>query len=231
MTSFIIETRKLSKIFNKGQPNEVRALQDINVGIAPNQCTLIKGPSGSGKSTLLAVLAGLARPTSGDYFCLGNHVSRWSEKFLTTFRRRHIGIVFQNFNLIQGLTVEQNISLPLLPLNLSAAVIQKQVAAVSERVQLSHRLTFKVDTLSGGEMQRVAIARALINDPEILIADEPTAHLDTSLSGDILSLFALLKTAGKTLLITTHDPLVESHAMVDTILCMRDGHLGEDHVC
>jgi putative ABC transport system ATP-binding protein len=98
-------------------------------------------------------------------------------------------------------------------------------------LQIDHRLTFKVDTLSGGEMQRLAIARALINDPDIIIADEPTAHLDTELAKDILEIFAQLKTEGKTLIIASHDPLVENHPMVDTVFCMRDGQLGEPDVC
>jgi len=231
MNDSIIETSDLSKIFNKGKPNEVDAVRSVSISIEKNQCTLIKGPSGSGKSTLLAIIGCLAKPISGSYLCLNQNVSRWSEKFLTTFRREHIGIIFQNFNLINGLTVAQNIALPLVPTDAPPSQINERVETVSEELQITHRLTFKVDTLSGGEMQRVAIARALINDPEIVIADEPTAHLDSDLAKDILVVFNQLKEAGKTILIATHDPIVEEHPMVNRVLCMRDGQLGETDVC
>lgn len=231
MKPFIIETKAISKIFNQGKANEVAAVRSVSLAIPYNCCTVIKGPSGSGKSTLLAILGCLAKPTSGEYICLQQKVSRWSEKFLTSFRRQHLGLIFQNFNLIQDLTVEQNIALPLLPGEWSFLDIKKRVAQVCELVQIGHRLKFKVETLSGGEMQRVAMARALINDPEIIIADEPTAHLDTELSKTILNLLAHLKNSGKTLLVSTHDLLVENHPMVDKILCIRDGHLGDSDVC
>ena len=228
--STIISIKNLSKTFNKAQPNQVDAVVDVSLSIQSNQCALIKGPSGSGKSTLLSIIGCLVKPSEGEYICLQQKVSRWSEKFLTLFRREHIGIVFQNFNLISGLTVAENMILPLLPINLSAKTIQDKTDSTARHLQIDHRLSFKVDTLSGGEMQRLAIARALINDPDIIIADEPTAHLDTDLAKDILELFSQLKTDGKTLLIATHDPLVENHPMVNTIFCMRDGRLGDPDV-
>ena len=209
----------------------MNAVIHVSFSIQSNQCVLIKGPSGSGKSTLLSIIGCLAKPTEGEYICLDQKVSRWSEKFLTQFRREHIGIVFQNFNLISGLTVEENIGLPLLPVNLSAKLIKNKSVHTAKHLQIDHRLFFKVDTLSGGEMQRLAIARALINDPDIIIADEPTAHLDTELAKDILEIFTQLKAEGKTLIIASHDPLVERHPMVNTVFCMRDGQLGESDVC
>ena len=227
----IISIKNLSKIFNKGQHNQVNAVLDVSFSIHPNHCIVIKGPSGSGKSTLLSILGGLAKPTKGEYICLDEKVSRWSEKFLTQFRREHIGIVFQNFNLINGLTVEENVAMPLLPMNLSVKDIKDKSKQTAKHLQIDHRLSFKVDTLSGGEMQRLAIARALINNPDIIIADEPTAHLDTELAKDILEIFNQLKAEGKTLIIASHDPLVESHFMVDNIFCMRDGQLGDPDVC
>ena len=229
--SKIIFIKNLSKIFNNDQSNEVAAVVDISLSIQPNQCALIKGPSGSGKSTLLSIIGCLTKPSKGEYICLDQKVSRWSEKFLTLFRREHFGIVFQNFNLINGLTVAENMALPLLPVNLSTRTIADKTKQTASHLQIDHRLSFNVDTLSGGEMQRLAIARALINDPDIIIADEPTAHLDTDLAKDILELFAQLKADGKTLLIATHDPLVENHPMVDAIFCMRDGQLGDPDVC
>ena len=227
----IISIKNLSKIFNKGQHNQVNAVLDVSLSVQSNQCVVIKGPSGSGKSTLLSILGGLAKPTKGEYICLDEKVSRWSEKFLTQFRREHIGIVFQNFNLINGLTVEENVAMPLLPMNLSVKDIKDKSKQTAKHLQIDHRLSFKVDTLSGGEMQRLAIARALINNPDIIIADEPTAHLDTELAKDILEIFNQLKTEGKTLIIASHDPLVESHPMIDKVFCMRDGQLGDPDVC
>lgn len=227
----IISIKNLSKIFNKGQHNQVDAVLHVSFSIQSNQCVVIKGPSGSGKSTLLSILGCLAKPTRGEYICLDQKVSRWSEKFLTQFRRKYIGIIFQNFNLITGLTVEENIALPLLPMNFSSKTIRDKSEHSAKHLQIKHRLSFKVDTLSGGEMQRLAIARALINDPDIIIADEPTAHLDTELAKDILDIFDRLKTEGKTLIIASHDPLVESHPMVDEVFCMRDGQLGDPDVC
>ena len=223
--SNIIALKKISKIFNKGEPNQVKAVVDLSFEVQVNQCILIKGPSGSGKSTLLSIIGCLAKPTEGEYICLDHMVSRWSEKFLTRFRHEHIGMIFQNFNLINGLTVSENIGLPLLPTNLSAKKISDKALHSARHLQIEHRLTFKSDTLSGGEMQRLAIARALVNDPDIIIADEPTAHLDTVLSKNILKLFSDLKTEGKTLIIATHDSLVENHQMVDRIFSMRDGRL------
>ncbi|MBN1408776.1 MAG: ABC transporter ATP-binding protein [Calditrichaceae bacterium] len=227
----IISIKNLSKIFNKGRHNQVDAVVNVTFSIQSNQCIVIKGPSGSGKSTLLSILGCLAKPTQGEYICLDQKVSRWSEKFLTQFRREYIGIVFQNFNLITGLSVKENASLPLLPMNLSAKTIEDKSERILRRLQIDHRLSFKADTLSGGEMQRLAIARALINNPDILIADEPTAHLDTELAKDILEIFYQLKADGKTLIIASHDPLVENHQMVDEVFCMRDGRLGELDVC
>ena len=223
MTEYIIETKSLVKTFNQGKNNEVSPVKKVNLSIEENTCTVLKGASGSGKTTLLTMLACLAKPSSGEYHCLGKQVSRWSEKFLTSFRRQHIGVVFQQFNLISGFTTAQNLALPLIPLGYSSKKINQLVSVVAESVGMSHRLNFKVDTLSGGEMQRVAIARALVNEPTILLADEPTAHLDSDNSKQILEIFAALKNNGKTILMTTHDPLVEQHAMIDQTIIMKDG--------
>lgn len=219
----IIETHQLVKTFNAGKPNEVRPVIDVNLQIKENSCVVLKGPSGSGKTTLLTLLSCLAKPTSGKYMCMDEQVSRWSEKFLTRFRQQHIGVVFQNFQLVRGFTTAMNVALPLVPQNLKQSKINSMVTQVVAQVNLQHRINFKVDTLSGGELQRVAIARALVNNPTIIFADEPTAHLDRKLSVNILDIFAELKSQGKTLILTTHDPLVEDHPMVDHTITMQDG--------
>jgi putative ABC transport system ATP-binding protein len=221
----IIYTQNLNKIFNSGKPNEVRPVQDIQLQILPNTYTVLKGASGSGKTTLLTLLSCLAKPSSGTYECLGESVSRWSEKFLTRFRQQHIGIVFQQFQLISGMSTYQNIAVPLIPLRDTRSEMDRKITEIAEQVGITHRLHFKVDTLSGGERQRVAIARALVNNPPLLFADEPTAHLDSVMSERILEIFENLKQQGKTIFMTTHDPRVEQHPAVDKVLVMEDGKL------
>ena len=231
MPEKIIKAVNISKIFNKGRRNETAALRNISLEIARNSVVLLRGPSGSGKTTLLTLLGALSKPTSGSIICLEQNLSHWQEKFLTGFRRRHIGVIFQNFNLINNLSVFENIAAPLIPLPLSAAQIRKKVNEISRLAQIDHRLLYKAGTLSGGEQQRAAIARALIQDPEILIADEPTAHLDSHLSSDILSIFSDLKQRGKTIIIATHDPVLNGHPLIDATHCIKDGRLEPDYVC
>lgn len=225
MSNQAIKTVNLSKIFNRGKNNELLAIEKVNLEIETNTCQVLVGPSGSGKSTLLSILSCLAKPTEGKYICLGEKVSHWSEKFLTDFRRKHVGIVFQNFQLVQGFSVFMNIATPLIPLKLSSKKIQAKVEKVAEMINIHHKLKQKVDTLSGGEMQRVAIARALVNEPTLIFADEPTAHLDREMSIQILAVLANLKKQNKTILITTHDTLVENHDIIDGKILMKDGNL------
>lgn len=224
-TDVALRTEQLTKKFFVGKPNELAAVSDVTFSVRRGQCVLLRGASGSGKTTLLSLLSCLSRPTSGAYWCLGKNVSRWSERFLTRFRQAHIGIVFQHFNLVEGLSVAENLSLPLLPQGYSGAVIKKKVQQAAELAHITHRLDFKTDLLSGGELQRVAIARALIASPDLLFADEPTAHLDRENSLRILDLFTEQKQQGKTLILTTHDPLVESHPVVDREIVLQDGKL------
>ena len=223
MQEFAIQTENLTKIFNKGKNNEVEAVLDINLSVKSGTCVLLSGASGSGKTTLLSLLSCLTRPTAGKYHCLGQEVSHWSEKFLTEFRQKHLGIVFQHFNLIKKMTSQVNIGLPLLAQNYSLAQIEKKVQQVAQDVGIEQRLNFEIDTLSGGELQRVAIARALVGEPDIIFADEPTSHLDSENSEQILYLFSQLKAAGKTIIITSHDSLVRSHQLIDETFELKDG--------
>jgi putative ABC transport system ATP-binding protein len=156
---------------------------------------------------------------------MGEKVSRWSEKFLTLFRRKHIGIVFQQFHLITGLSVFDNIVVSLLPLGLSRTQKIELVEKAAELAEISHKLTFKVDVLSGGEMQRVAIARALVANPTLIFADEPTAQLDSETAKLILDVFSNLKKEGKTIVVTSHDSLVKQSPIFDKIISMKDGKL------
>jgi putative ABC transport system ATP-binding protein len=229
MPDLIIETKDLVKKFYADKPNEIVAVNQINLQIETNTCTVLQGASGSGKTTLLTILSGLAKPTSGEYICLGEKISRWSEKFLTQFRQKHIGIIFQQFQLIKGFSAYTNLAVPLYPLSYGSRQMDKLIRQVAEQVGISHRLHYQVDTLSGGEMQRVAIARALINNPQIIFADEPTSHLDSQASENIMQIFKDLKNQGKTLIITTHDPRVENKEMIDRKIQLKDGRiLGSD---
>jgi putative ABC transport system ATP-binding protein len=221
----VIETIGISKVFNSGESNEVKALTDISLTIEAGECVLLSGPSGSGKSTLLSILACLAKPTEGAYYCLGEQVSRWPEKFLTRFRRQHIGMVFQQFHLIRGLTVRANIAVPLIPYGLSHNSLKKAVEKAAESAGIIHKIESPIEKLSGGEQQRVAIARALAANPTIVFADEPTAHLDSHTAAAILDVFTSLKKGGKTIIVTSHDPLVQQHSIIDNKLTLKDGRL------
>jgi putative ABC transport system ATP-binding protein len=225
----VIETIGISKVFNGGESNEVKALSDISLTIEAGECVLLSGPSGSGKSTLLSILACLAKPTEGAYYCLGEQVSRWSEKFLTRFRRQHIGMVFQQFHLIRGLTVRANIAVPLIPYGLSHSNLKKSVEQAAENAGIAHKMEAPIEKLSGGEQQRVAIARALAANPTIIFADEPTAHLDSHTATAVLDVFTSLKASSKTIIITSHDLLVQQHPIVNKRLFIKDGRLTDEN--
>jgi len=223
----LIEISAVHKAFNQGQHNEYWALQGIDLSIEAGKVTAFRGPSGSGKTTLLTIVGCLARPTSGRVRLRGEDVSGLPERFLTEIRRRSFGFVFQQFNLIRGLSALENIILPALPTGRPRAQLVTAAMALLEQLQLSQRAQAKVEWLSGGEQQRVAIARALINDPEVIIADEPTANLDSALAGEFMNLLAGFTAAGKTVLLTSHDPLVVESAAVHRVVAMRDGKLLE----
>lgn len=223
----VIQTIGIGKIFNRGESNEFRALSDVSLTVESGECVLLSGPSGSGKSTLLSILACLAKPTEGAYYCMGEQVSRWSEKFLTRFRRRHIGMIFQHFHLIRGLTVRANIAVPLVPQGLSHHALKQAVEKAAESAGIAHKLDFPVEKLSGGEQQRTAIARALVTRPAIILADEPTAHLDSRNAAAILDLFVEFQKIGKTIIIASHDPLVQQHSLINRRFVIHDGKLSK----
>ncbi len=220
-----IELRAVEKFYNRGQHNQVHALRGVDLTIASNETVCIHGPSGSGKSTLLAILGGIIGPTSGSAVVDGRKLARLPDRFLTLYRRQHIGFIFQRFRLIPELSVMENVTLPLLPLGIRPIERKKRGGDLLRRLEIDHRGNFPAAEISGGELQRAAVARALINDPSIIIADEPTAHLDTRLSEDFLSVMAELKNLGKTIIIASHDPLVSENRLVDRCLYLRDGRL------
>jgi putative ABC transport system ATP-binding protein len=224
----MIRVVKVSKIYNKGKANQVNAVWDVNLHLRRGDMVAVRGPSGSGKTSLLTVIGCIVRPTSGEIHVAGKAISRLPEKFMTAHRREHIGIIFQQFNLIQDLSVEQNVELPLFPFDMPRRLISERVDDLLAKLGLQSRRGFLVRQLSGGEQQRVAIARALINNPEILLADEPTAHLDTILSKELMETMEMIKDEGRTIVIASHDPLVYNHPSVDRAYEMIDGSIKEE---
>ena len=223
----MLELANIRKAFNQGQHNEYWALKGIDLEIPPARVNVLKGPSGSGKTTLLTILGCLARPTEGRVRLKGEDISGLPERFLTEIRRRTFGFIFQQFNLVRGLSAIENIILPGYPTGTLRARLVERAEALLADMQLSHRRDAKVEWLSGGEQQRVAICRALINDPEILVADEPTANLDSKLSAEFLAILRRLAEAGRTVILTSHDPLVVESEVVDRVYSLRDGRLIE----
>jgi putative ABC transport system ATP-binding protein len=221
----MIELRAIRKVFNQGRHNEFCALHDVDLNVGENHVTVLRGPSGSGKTTLLSIIGCLSRPTSGRVSLRQRDISGFSERFLTDIRRHTFGFVFQQFNLIKGISVVENVMTPAYPLGLDYLELRQRALGLLEQMQLDHRASAPVEWLSGGEAQRAAIARALINDPEVIIADEPTANLDTHLSKRFLEIAERLRERGKTLLLTSHDPLICESSVVDRVVEMRDGRL------
>ncbi|NWG31470.1 MAG: ABC transporter ATP-binding protein [Rhodocyclaceae bacterium] len=221
----MIELKGIRKAFNQGKHNEYWALDGIDLTIPAQQVTALKGPSGSGKTTLLTILGCLARPTEGRVRLKGEDISGLPERFLTEIRRKTFGFIFQQFNLVRGLSAIENIILPAYPEGQPRKDLLEKAEALLAGVNLGHRRDAKVEWLSGGEQQRVAICRALINDPAILIADEPTANLDTKLSKEFLGILEKLAGQGRTIILTSHDPLVVESSVVDRVVTLRDGRI------
>ena len=220
----------ISKVFNKGQNNEYVALRDVSLTIDPCRVTVLKGASGSGKTTLLSIIGGMSRPTSGRVTMNGRDVTSLPERFLTELRRKTFGFIFQQFNLIHGISMLENVMLPSYPNGETHAVRKAHALGLLGMFGLDSRAATRVELLSGGEMQRVAIARALINNPEVIIADEPTAHLDSKLSADFLAIMGQLTAAGKTIIMASHDPLVFEAELVDCVIEVRDGGIASSLV-
>ena len=221
----MIELRAIHKTFNQGQHNAFEALCGIDLSIAAGQVTALCGPSGSGKTSLLSIVACLSRPTSGRVSLSGRDISGLPERFLAAIRRQTFGFIFQQFNLIKGLSALENVILPAFPTGRPRAELVEKAEVLFDQLKLGHRATAKVEWLSGGEQQRVAIARALINDPAVIIADEPTANLDTALAREFMAILEGFTAAGKTVLLTSHDPLVVESSAVHRVVGMRDGQL------
>ncbi|HET8538689.1 MAG TPA: ABC transporter ATP-binding protein [Anaeromyxobacter sp.] len=224
----MIELRNVRKVFNEGRPDELTAVDGVSLAIAPRTVTVLRGPSGSGKTSLLSLIGAMARPTSGRIVVDGREITSLPERFLTDVRRRTFGFVFQQGNLVRGVTTLENVMLPAYPLGEPRPALLARARGLLEMLDLGHRLRSRAEWLSGGEAQRAAIARALVNAPKVIIADEPTAHLDTKLTREFMEIVARLKAEGKTIVIASHDPIVCDDPVVDRAVGMRDGRLDGD---
>ena len=221
----MIELKNLTKIFEVNKNNKTIAIKDINITINEGELIVLKGSSGSGKSTILSLVAGLSKPTTGEVIIDNNRISKLPDNFASLFRREHIGFIFQKYNLIPTLSVRENILVPLVPQNLSSKEAENILNIVMKKFKIEHKKEDIVKNLSGGEQQRVAIARSQVNDPKIIVADEPTANLDKELSLHFIDILKELKEEGKTIIVATHDPLFFDLDFVDKIIEVSNGEI------
>ncbi|BCY18345.1 MAG: ABC transporter ATP-binding protein [Chloroflexi bacterium] len=225
MTDHVIYTNEITKIYQMGEV-EVRALNGVSITVNRGEMVAIMGPSGSGKSTLMNILGCLDRPTGGEYFLDGERVSELSDDQLADIRNRKVGFIFQSFNLLSRATAIANVELPLRYAGYKTGRTEKARAAL-ETVGLGHRIHHKPYELSGGQQQRVAIARALVNDPAIIMADEPTGNLDSKSGKEIMELLLNLnREKGATVIIVTHDPAIGDQTQ--RIIRVKDGLIVEN---
>ena len=221
----LIETRGLTKRYEVGG-EEIYALRDVDLAIDRNEYLAITGPSGSGKTTLMNLLGCLDTPTQGTYLLNGQEVSQLPDDRLAEIRNREIGFVFQTFNLLPRASALQNVELPLVYAGVAAKDRQARAKEALEKVELTSRMSHRPNELSGGQRQRVAIARALVNNPSILLADEPTGNLDSKTGAEIMSLFGRLHKAGNTIILVTHEADVAAFAR--RTISLRDGQVEKD---
>ena len=224
-SKWIIVTRGIKREYDMGG-EIVRALRGVDIAIGRNEYVAIMGPSGSGKSTLMNIVGCLDTPNAGEYWLNGTLVSQMSDDQLARVRNKEIGFVFQTFNLLPRATALHNVELPLVYAGVSSDERRRRAKDALERVQLEHRMDHRPNELSGGQRQRVAIARALVNNPSILLADEPTGNLDSQTSEEIMKVFEDLANTGQTVIMVTHEPDIAAHAR--RVVVLRDGLVSTD---
>ncbi|UCF44687.1 MAG: ABC transporter ATP-binding protein [Candidatus Bathyarchaeota archaeon] len=222
----VVYVHSLCKAYRLGE-SDIEVLKDVNLNVARGKFVVICGPSGSGKTTLLNIISGIDRPTSGQVIVLGQDLTIQDEDFLAQFRCDNVGFVFQFYNLVSTLTVAENVAFPMEWSRKPETEIEKRVPELVEIVGLQHRANHFPAQLSGGEQQRVAFARALANDPQLILADEPTGNLDTKNGKKITQMLRMLKANEKTIFVATHDP--EIMQLADQTLCLEDGRVASQN--
>lgn len=218
----MIKTVNLQKVYTTEEV-ETTALNNVNFEIKEGEFVSVMGPSGCGKSTLLNILGLLDNPTSGEMFFLDNEVSKYSERQRAQLRKENIGFVFQSFNLIDELTVFENVELPLLYLGVTSSERKKKVNEVLERMEIMHRVSHFPQQLSGGQQQRVAVARAIVSNPKMILADEPTGNLDSERGDEVMTMLTSLNEAGTTIIMVTHSPTYAEYG--NRVIHLFDGHI------
>lgn len=219
----IIKTEKLTKLYNPNTSYEVKALWDVDVEIKKGHIVIFSGPSGSGKTTLISLLGAIDRPTKGKSFLMGEELTAMSDVALSRLRRETIGFVFQSFNLIPRLSALDNVAFPLIPMGISLKERHRRASELLHRFQMGERMHHTPEELSGGQQQRVAIARALINNPHVIIADEPTSNIDAEAVRYLTETLYGLKKEGRTIIISTHDQSLFN--LADVIYDVKNGEI------
>lgn len=217
----IIKTEKLAKVYNPDTSYEVKAILDVDIEIKRGQIVILSGPSGSGKTTLISMLGTIDRPTRGKAYLMGEELTAMSDVALSKMRRATIGFVFQSFNLIPRLPAIDNVAAPLVPMGVSLKERHRRASELLHRFLMGERIHHTPEELSGGQQQRVAIARALINNPQIIIADEPTSNIDTEAVKYLIDTIYALKKEGRTIIISTHDQTLFN--LADVIFDVKNG--------
>ena len=221
----MVNIESVSKIFNEGTPQAFEALKSIDLTLDKGETMILSGVSGSGKSTLLSLVAALDKPSSGRIVVKGELISKLPDLHASAYRAKSIGFIFQHFNLLESLSVEENVIAPLINSGLDIKAIKEMAVKSMQRAAISHKASQQVKELSGGEKQRCAIARALVHEPELIICDEPTANLDRENSLKFIEILQTLNERGKTIIVATHDPLFETLPFVGKIVHMEDGSI------
>lgn len=221
----MINVRGVSLVYNQGKQNEFCALKNINLDVNNGELVILKGVSGSGKSTLLSLIALLQKPTSGEILIDGTNIAKLPDAFCSEFRHKRLGLVFQNFNLIEGLSVYENLLASFALTNLKANVREEMIKKALELANISHKRDENVSNLSGGERQRCAVARALSMDADIILADEPTANLDKQNARAFLGLLESFKALKKSVIVATHDSIFDELGATDRVVSLQNGEI------
>ena len=221
----MINIRGVSLVYNQGKQNEFCALKNINLDVNNGELVILKGVSGSGKSTLLSLIALLLKPTSGEILIDGTNIAKLPDAFCSEFRHKRLGLVFQNFNLIEGLSVYENLLAPFALTNFKANVREEMIKKALDLANIAHKRDENVSNLSGGERQRCAVARALSMDADIILADEPTANLDRDNARAFLGLLESFKALKKSVIVATHDSIFDELKVTDRVVSLQNGEI------